>query len=112
MVENIQTVSYVRQFNPEGIFSLAPSLVLGPEGLNLPTIVDQLENAMVKVQLIPESSSCDDTKSNIVYLGANLDATSEVVELIAILESDLILLDKDLKTKTYLPKKKVMMIYV
>lgn len=66
---------------------------------------------MVKVQLIPESSSCDDTKSNIVYLGANLDATSEVVELIAILESDLILLDKDLK-KTYLPKKKVMMIYV
>ena len=44
--------------------------------------------------------------------GANLDATSEAVELIAILESDLILLDKDLKTKTYLPKKKVMMIYI
>ena len=112
LVKSVPTVGYVRQLNPEGILSLAPNLVLGPEGLNPPTIVDQLENAMVEVQLIPESNSCDDTKSTIVKLGALLGATNEAAELLAVLESDLILLDNELKTRTKLPKKKVLMLYV
>jgi iron complex transport system substrate-binding protein len=111
-VGKVPTVGYVRQLNPEGILSLRPTLVIGPEGLNPPTIVGQLENAKVQVSLLPKVDSCNDTKISILTLGKLLNAETEASKLLKTLERDLKLLDKALTSRTNLTKKRVLMLYV
>ena len=82
--KSIPTVGYVRQLNPEGILSLRPSLVIGPEGVNPPTIVSQLQDADVQVELLPKAESCEDTKMRIRSLGKILNPEAKASALLQI----------------------------
>ena len=111
-VKAIPTVGYVRQLNPEGILSLRPSLVIGPEGLNPPTIVSQLQDAEVQVELLSKAESCEDTKTSIRSLGKILNTEPSASDLLQILENDLSLLAKALEPRVNLPRKRALMLYV
>ena len=69
---------------PEGILSLRPSLVIGPEGLNPPTIVSQLQDADPS-RAAAQSESCEDTKTSIRSLGKILNTETTASDLLQIL---------------------------
>lgn len=82
-------VGYQRQLSAEGVLSLKPTLVLATSLAGIPTALEQIKNAGVKIETIPNQNSVEGTKSQIEQIAKLLNREEKGKELIKILENDL-----------------------
>jgi iron complex transport system substrate-binding protein len=82
-------VGYQRQLSSEGVLSLKPTHVLATSLAGIPTAIEQIRNAGVKFETIPNDNSVEGTKAQIRQIGKALNRDRQSEELIARLEKDL-----------------------
>lgn len=82
-------VGYQRQLSAEGILSLKPTLVLTTSLAGIPTTLEQVENAGVKIEVVENQNSVEGTKSQIRQIAKVLNREEKGEILIKNLENDL-----------------------
>ncbi len=82
-------VGYQRQLSSEGVLSLKPTLVLASSLTGIPTAVEQIKNAGVKWETIPQKNSVEGTKNQIKQIAKALSKEEKGEELLKTLENDL-----------------------
>lgn len=68
-VENKPRLSYFRQASVEGILSLDPSIVIAPDGMGPPAVIEQLRAAGVPVLLVEDPQNIEDAESRLRTIG-------------------------------------------
>lgn len=75
--EALPDVGYMRQLSAEGLLSLRPDLILVTADAKPESVLNQLQQAGVNIQVIPNSYSIDGVKRKIVAVADALGAASE-----------------------------------
>lgn len=88
-MQNLPSVGYRNGIKAEGILSLSPTLVLVEEGYLMQEVISQLQEAKVKLHLLPVMRSVESTFSLIESIGSILDKKTEADELKLSLQEDL-----------------------
>lgn len=71
-VTELPDVGYARALSPEGVLSVAPSLILAIEGAGPPEAIEVLAHSGVRFESIPEAQSADGILAKITAVGAAL----------------------------------------
>ncbi|MEZ5347117.1 MAG: hemin ABC transporter substrate-binding protein [Pyrinomonadaceae bacterium] len=82
-------VGYQRQLSPEGVLSLKPTLVLTTSLAGIPAALEQIENAGVKLEKVPNDNSVEGARNQIIQIARVLDRAEKGEALIKELDSDL-----------------------
>lgn len=69
-------LSYFRQASVEGILSLDPSIVIAPEGMGPPAVLEQLRSAGVPILLLPDAQNLEDAEERLRTVGSALGAVA------------------------------------
>ena len=75
--EALPDVGYMRQLSAEGLLSLRPDLILVTADAKPESVLNQLQQAGVNIQVIPNSYSIDGVKRKIVAVADALGTASE-----------------------------------
>lgn len=82
-------VGYYRQLSAEGVLSLDPDIILALEGTGPPAVLDQLRNADVGVETIPDEPSVAGAKQKIRQVAELLGRVDAGDDLVAEMERQL-----------------------
>jgi iron complex transport system substrate-binding protein len=74
-------IGYQRTLNAEGIISLGPTIALGTEEAGPPEVIDQLEKAGVKVEILTSPKTVDDIPKRIQEVADKLGVSGTGKEL-------------------------------
>ncbi|MGX0975448.1 iron complex transport system substrate-binding protein [Roseovarius sp. MBR-51] len=72
-VTELPDVGYARALSPEGVLSVAPTLILAIEGAGPPETIEVLSQSGVRFVSIPEAQSAEGILAKITAVGAALD---------------------------------------
>ncbi|NKF22362.1 heme/hemin ABC transporter substrate-binding protein [Solimonas marina] len=79
-------VGYVRQLGAEGIVALRPTLVIATHDVGPPTVVSQLRDAGIDVQVVPETRTPAQIAAKVRSIGALLDRRAAAEALASAIE--------------------------
>lgn len=82
-------VGYYRQLSAEGVLSLDPDIILALEGTGPPAVLDQLRNADVGIETIPDEPSVAGAKQKIRQVAELLGRVDAGDDLVAEMERQL-----------------------
>jgi len=88
-VTNLPDVGYMRSLSPEGVLSVAPSLILSEEGAGPPEALDVIRAADVDFVEVPDALTADGILRKIEIIGAALDVPDRATALAAEVETAL-----------------------
>jgi len=79
----LPSVGYQRQLSAEGVLALRPDLLLGSEDMGPPPVLEQLEAAGVRIELLSAQADLSTLQTNLTRLGALLGAEQRAAEVLA-----------------------------
>lgn len=82
-------LDYFRATSAEGVLSLDPTLVLAIEGTGPPGVLEQIEAAGVRVEILPEVASVTDAEARVREMGQLLGRTDAADAVVAQMQADL-----------------------
>jgi len=76
------SIGYVRMLSAEGLLSMNPSIILGENDMGPPTVIGQVKQTDVELQIIPEEKSVLGILEKIRCVAGIMDVSSYAEELI------------------------------
>lgn len=98
--EKLPSVGYVRALSAEGILSLNPNVILAPEDAKPRKVLDQLEEAGIRVVILPSSFDLAGVKQRIEMVGEVVGKTQQANELAQKVHDEVAQLQKELRAST------------
>ncbi|PVA09165.1 hemin ABC transporter substrate-binding protein [Pelagivirga sediminicola] len=88
-ITDLPSVGYMRALSPEGVLSVAPSLILSEEGAGPPEAIDVVRSADVEFVEVPGALSTDGILQKIAVVGDALGVPGRANALSAQVEADM-----------------------
>ena len=81
-VHTKEQIGYVRGLSAEGILAIVPDLLIGPDDMGPPNVIDNLKTAGLKVAISPVGTGADRVPVKIKFIGETLGLADEADQLI------------------------------
>lgn len=87
--EALPDVGYMRALSPEGVLSVAPTLILAEEGAGPPETIEVLESASIPIVFVSDDPSADGIAIKVTSIGEALGLEDEAIKLNAGIKASL-----------------------
>ena len=81
-LKKLPSIGYQRSLSAEGILSLRPDILIGTEEMGPPSVIAQVKNAKVHVELFSAQPDLPTLEKNITHLGQLLGAQAQAAQLL------------------------------
>ena len=81
-VRNKEQIGYVRGLSAEGIFAIAPDLLIGADDMGPPNVIDNIKAAGLDVAVAPLGTGAGRVPAKIQFIGKTLGMDNEASQLI------------------------------
>lgn len=88
MVDDLESVGYIRTLSAEPVLALDPTLIITTEDVGPPEAVEQLEAAGVTMLVLADPTSIEDVINKVEVIATALSAEEAGAEVIATIERD------------------------